>query len=183
MDKIRSGEIQLYGELVRRHYSKIKGLCLSLLSDSALSEDACQDVFLKAYRFLGGFERESSFPTWIYRIASNHCLDLMRRAAREKTESLDFILESEYGEPSPKFMPAEPDVSKAVELRDLADRILARLPPDYRAILALKEVQGLNYKELAQTLDCSIDAVKGRLKRARAELERIARHFSASSRV
>lgn len=75
------------------------------------------------------------------------------------------------------LFPSAPDASLTAENKDLVDRVLSRLPPEYRLILVLRETQGLNYEELAATLDCSLDAVKSRLKRARQALEEILRHF------
>lgn len=147
-----------------------------MLGSRSPAEDACQEVFIKAYRSLERFKNAASFSTWIYRIASNHCLDLLRREAREKTDSLEALLESEGGQIR-AIIPSDPDSSLAAENRDLVHRVLNQLPPDYRLMLVLRETQGLSYEELAETLDCSLDSVKSKLKRARQALEEILRHF------
>ncbi len=183
--KIRSGDSQAYAELVKSHYPRVRSLCLCLLSNSSESEDAAQEIFLKAYRFLPQFKSDSSFSTWIYRIASNHCLDVLRRQARHKTESLDAPTgeENESGQARPRSDVSEPDSSAVFENKDLVRRVLERLSPEHRVVLVLKETQGLSYLEMSKALDCTIDAVKGRLKRARAELGEIARHFEEPSGV
>ena len=170
--------------MVKSHYPRVRGLCLSLLSDRSESEDAAQEIFIKAYRFLPEFKSDSSFSTWIYRIASNHCLDVLRKEARRKTESLDALTDAdESGDAPPRLRVSEPDSSAAFENRYLVRCVLERLSPEHRMVLVLKETQGLSYAEMAKTLECSVDAVKGRLKRARVELDEIARHFMELSDV
>ncbi|MDE2314711.1 MAG: sigma-70 family RNA polymerase sigma factor, partial [Elusimicrobia bacterium] len=170
--RVRSGDSQAYAELVKSHYPRVRGLCLSLLSNSSESEDAAQEIFLKAYRFLPQFKSDASFSTWIYRIASNHCLDVLRRQARHRTESLDAPISEENDSVPARLRPdvSEPDSSAAFENKDLVRRVLERLSPDHRVVLVLKETQGLSYLEMAEALECTVDAIKGRLKRARAEL-------------
>lgn len=135
----------------------------------ALAEDAAQEAFIKAYHSLDRFKGDSSFSTWLYRIAANHCKDLLRKRARQKTEPLEAVVQ-EMGE----------RLEEGRENADLIERMLAAIPEDYRAVLILRETEGMSYQEIAQTLNISVDAVKARLKRARAE---IARHFSASKNV
>ena len=184
VERIHSGDSQAYAELVKSHYPRVRGLCLSLLSNPSESEDAAQEIFIKAYRFLPQFKSNSSFSTWIYRIASNHCMDALRKEARHKTESLDALTDArESGDAPPRLRVSEPDSSAAFENKDIVRRVLERLSPEHRVVLVLKETQGLSYAEIARTLECSVDAVKGRLKRARVELDGIARHFMELSGV
>src|SRR5262249_871335 len=154
-----SGDRNAFAELIRRHHAKVMGLCLSMLRNGSLAEDAAQEVFIKAYRSLGRFSGDSSFSTWIYRIAANHCLDILRHEAREKKESLDSLLERQ-GDHAHRLFTAAPDAPLTAEDDDLIQRLLRSLPPDYQLILTLREIQGLSYKELTEALDCSLDAVK-----------------------
>ena len=167
---------------MRIYQAKVLRLCASLLSDAALAEDAAQDIFLKAYQALGSFRGEASFSTWLYRIAANHCKDLLRKRAREKTESWDALVE-EQGEPLQALLAGPEDDEPAIAKTELVDRVLSHLPPDYRLILTLREVQGLSYQELADTLNCSVDAVKARLRRARQALQEHLRHFFSPKHV
>lgn len=180
--RVLAGERDAFAHLIRRHHPAIVGLCASMLHDPSQAEDAAQETFLKAFRSLDRFRRDSAFSTWVYRIASNHCLDLLRRRARERSESLEAFEERE-GERVRELFAAKPDSPVSAEDADLLDRVLAELPEDYRLILTLREIQGLNYKEMADTLDCSLDAVKARLKRARQRIEQITRHFFDSGNV
>ena len=177
ISRVLSGAPETYADLIGRHHPAIMGLCASLLGDRSQAEDAAQEIFLKAYRALPKFQGASSFSTWLYRIASNLCLDILRQRARRKTESWDALLEAE-GERIERLLSAPPKEDRGQEDADLVQRVLACLPPDYRLILALREVQGLTYQEIAAAMDCSLDSVKARLRRARQDFEERLRHFS-----
>ena len=167
---------------MRRHYPKIFCLCLSLLKDRSLADDATQESFIKAYHSLDQFREDSSFSTWIHRIAVNRCLDLTRLKAREKEDSLDTILENSGGH---SFQELESSLYLESSLinSDLVEKIMARLPVEYRLILILREMQGFNYQEIAQVLECSLDSVKARLRRARLACGEIIRHSQMAGYV
>lgn len=182
VQKIRSGQRGAFADLVRKYQKKVLGFCISLLSDLTQAEDAAQEIFIKAYQSLDNFRGKSSFFTWLYRIASNHCLDLLRKRSRQKTESWEALLERE-GERLHRLLAVSHNPESPLEESDLLERVLSQLSPDYRIILTLREVQGFTYQEIADILDCSLDAVKARLRRARQELEEKLRHFLGSENV
>ncbi|MFA6091949.1 MAG: sigma-70 family RNA polymerase sigma factor [Elusimicrobiota bacterium] len=174
------GDQDAFAVLMRRHAGRVMNLCLSMLRDEASAEDAAQEVFLKAYRSLGEYRSESAFPTWLHRIAANHCLDALRRIHRRKEDSLESLLEKDP-QPLRSSSAAGSGEHARFESQEEVRALLALLPPDYRLILTLREAQGLSYEEIAQTLDCSLDAVKARLRRARRML--LERHFSSLENV
>src|SRR5262249_26795052 len=135
-----------------------------------------QEVFVKAYRSLSGYRSGSSFYTWLYRIASNHCLDLLRSKGRRPAESLDALLDEKGDSVEGQFAVLD-NTRAASEAKALIGQILQLLPPDYRVVLTLREIEGLSYQEIADTMECSIDSVKARLRRARIDIEEKARHF------
>lgn len=177
-----SGDREAFAELVRRHQLHMLHLCRSLLGHPAEAEDAAQEIFLKAYASLQQFRADASFSTWLYRIASNYCLDQLRQKARRRTESLDAILERD-GEKIPLLLNAPPANLASPENWELAEHLLSSLPADYRLVLTLREAQGMRYQEIAETLDISIDSVKARLRRAREQLSQKLRHFLARHNV
>lgn len=179
--RVLGGDAESYADLIRRHQGRVRGLCLSLLGDPAAADDAAQDVFLKAYRSLSDFRSDAAFSTWIYRIASNHCLDVLRSRARRRSDSLEALLEQEGSRV--RALLAGPGPAGALEDRDLAARMLASLPEEQRLALTLREMQGLSYVEIAKAMDCSVDSVKGRLKRARHDLQSRLRHFLGGAGV
>ena len=147
-----------------------------------LAEDAAQETFFKAYQALPAFRGQSAFSTWLYRIASNHCLDLLRKRQREQTESWEALVE-ESGEQIQELRTTPHDPKTALANTELVQRALAQLSPDYRLILTLREIEGLSYEELAEALHCSLDAIKARLRRARQELLERVRHFLSAGSV
>jgi RNA polymerase sigma-70 factor (ECF subfamily) len=166
---IRDGHTEAYADLVRQYHKRVMGYCFSMLANHSEAEEAAQDVFVKAYRSLGKFKGDSSFSTWLYRITANHCLDVLRKRNRRRTVSLDALLEQDGNRVQEIFSETATFHSR-LEDRQLADKILSTLPSDYRTILTLREADGLEYQEIADTLKCSLDAVKGRLARARKQL-------------
>lgn len=144
---------------MRRHHPRLIRLCASWLSDRVAAEDAAQEVFVKAFRHLRRFRGDSSFSTWLYRIASRHCTDVLRARARHPVATR----EEEIQSPLPR-----PD--QTAETAQILERLLAALPDEARATLILHEVEGLSYEEISDVLGCTLDAVKSRLKRARQAL-------------
>jgi RNA polymerase sigma-70 factor (ECF subfamily) len=182
IELILSGHTEAYGDLIRQYHKKVVGYCLSMLSNATEAEDAAQDIFVKAYHALRKFKGDSAFSTWLYRITANHCLDVLRKRNRRKTVSWEGLVEQE-GDRILKLFSTSVTGESEMENRELIDKILSTLPPDYRAILTLREVDGLEYQEIAAALDCSLDAVKGRLARARKQLQVNLRHFLTSDGV
>lgn len=164
------GDDGAFSELVRRHAPCILALCAAT-AGAAEADDAAQDVFLKAHRSLARFRGDAAVGTWLHRIAVNLCLDRLRAAARRREGPLE----------GPE--PREPSSVAVLEARDLAERLLARLTPEQRVAVLLRERDGLSYEEIAAAMACSLDSVKSRLKRARQELEEAARHFSGPGGV
>jgi RNA polymerase sigma-70 factor (ECF subfamily) len=160
VSRAQSGRLDAFEELVRRHRLATYRVALRMLGDESDAEDATQDAFVQAWRNLGGFRADAAFSTWMYRVVTNRCLNMLR--ARRRTEPL----------PDDREAPASrPDrIAEARwQVEDLKLAIL-RLTPEQRAPLVLRELQGCTYEEIAEALDISIPAVKSRLHRARLEL-------------
>jgi RNA polymerase sigma-70 factor, ECF subfamily len=169
IERFKKGDSTAFEELVRAYQDRVYNLCRYMLRDPRDGQDAAQDVFLKVYRALGSFTPDSSLSTWIYRIAVNTCLDYRRKSRREilKHKSLAEVSRS-----------AEPFSPQTHESRDAAETIqqaLAQLREKSRAVIVLREIQGLSYEEIARVLHTSVSAVRSRISRAREELRRILR--------
>ena len=177
---VQRGDSEAYAELIRLHHAGILRLCLSFLLSLAEAEDAAQEAFLKGFVSLHTYKEDLSFHAWLSRIASNHCLDLLRKRKRQKTDSLDNLLD-EAGDSTDAGLQMT-DEPLAVQFEDqetsaLAMKAMAELSADQRQILTLRELDGLRYDEIASILGCSLDGVKARLRRAREALQASARHF------
>jgi len=170
---VQSGDIEAFGTLVRAHQTRVRLVCLAFLGNAGEADDAAQEVFVRAFKGFENFKRDASFETWIIRIADNLCLDLLRARKRHRTESLDALLEQQ-GEIFEGFLSRIKDTgeSSTYTPKDLEflGRLFAALPEDDREILILREVEQLSYETIAERLRCSLDAVKGRLKRSRQNL-------------
>lgn len=154
------GDLLAFEELVRRHRIGAYRVALRMLGNRADAEDAAQDAFLQIWRALPRFRGESSFSTWLTRVVTNRCLNMLR--SRRSAESLDES-EQDWGSHVPDL------VETGAELGLLKEALL-RLPPQRRAPLVLRELEGLSYEEIAAVLELSVPAVKGRIHRARLEL-------------
>lgn len=182
ISRTKAGDNSAFADLVRKYETKVRGYCLHMLLDYEESEDAAQEVFLKAYRSLRDFDGRSSFSTWLFRITVNHCHDVRRKLSRQRTEQLT---EDDGGEKRSAESAAfvEPEALNRAEYLDLVRKVFSRLSEEYRQILLLREVEEMSYEEIAEVLACSLDAVKGRLKRARVQLKEEMRHFLGDSVV
>ncbi len=175
IESVLAGEAGDYAELIRRHHARVHGLCASLVGVSA-ADDAAQEIFLKAYDRLKDYRGDCAFSTWLYRVSSNHCLDLLRKETRRRCESLEALTERE-GPRIERLFAEDDGAERSREDCDLVRRVLAELPEDYRLILTLREMEGLEYKELMGALDCSMDSVKAKLRRARRRFRDVLRHI------
>ena len=160
VSRAQAGRLDAFEELVRRHRLGTYRVALRMLGDESDAEDATQDAFVQAWRKLAGFRADAAYSTWMYRIVTNRCLNML--PARRRTEPL----------PTDREAPASrPDriAEGRWQVEDL-QRAIGRLTPEQRAPLVLRELEGLSYEEIAAALELSIPAVKSRLHRARLEL-------------
>ena len=174
INKVVAGELQSFEEIVKRYQERVLRLCYSMVGESQ-AEDAAQDIFIKVYQSLRQFRGKSSFSTWIYRVTSNHCLNILSKKKRERTESLEALMERS----GDRFPAATGDRSplNLLENKQFVRSVLEQMSPEERMILSLREMEGLNYKELSETLDISLDLVKIRLFRARQSFSEFAKIF------
>jgi RNA polymerase sigma-70 factor (ECF subfamily) len=169
IELIRTGHIDAYESLVRQYQKRVMGYCHSTLFNHRDAEEAAQDIFVKAYLCLNQFKGDCAFSTWLYRITANHCVDILRKRNRRKNVSLEALVEK-AGDHIENFFVSSVRSDLRLENRQLADQILSTLSEEYRRVLILKEVLGLEYQEIAVVLNCTENSVKGRLARARKQL-------------
>jgi len=169
---VLSGDQNAFSHLVTRYEARVRGYCTVMLANRAEADDAAQDIFIKAYQNLEKFRSDSLFSTWLHRITVNHCMDILRKRSRSKTESWDHLLAQEGEKMEAALIDNRPPENTQDQI-DHVTLLLSRLPEKLREIFVLREMHSLSYEELAHTLHCSLDAVKSRLKRARQEIEKI----------
>jgi len=191
ISRARAGDAEAFGELTEPYRRELQAHCYRMLGSFQDAEDALQDTLLGAWQGLGGFERRASLRTWLYRIATNRCLNTLRAASRRPAKEWDV----------PKVEPPEPTrLGEVVWLQPFPDALLegaidvrlgpeARyeqtesislafvtalqaLPPRQLAVLILRDVLGFHANEVADMLDSTVESVNSALKRARANLQR-----------
>ncbi len=175
IEKIRTGDYQAFESLVTRYESKVYRLALRMLRNPQDAEDALQETFLQVFRGLAGFEGRSQFSTWLFRLATNVCLMRIRHRETEPSKLLpleEYLPKLEDGE-SPQMMewadrPEDALLSK--ESREKMMEALDKLPPEYRAVFILRDIEGFSNAETGESLGISVAAVKSRLHRARLAL-------------
>ena len=161
MQAAQGGHRASLDALLRRHYDRLYALCRRMTGGDADAADACQEALMAIVRGLPAFDGRSSFGTWAYRVATNACLDELRRRRRRP----------EPGLPEGAAEMASPlDPGETSTTRLDLDRGLQSLPPDYRAAVVLRDVCGLSYEEIAEALSIPAGTVRSRIARGRAAL-------------
>jgi RNA polymerase sigma-70 factor, ECF subfamily len=168
----RTGDKDAYRLLVEAYQDRLFGLVVSMVKNRELAEDLSQEIFVKAFFALSKFEGGSAFYTWLFRVASNHCLDHLRKRKLSET-SLDATLDDNEETTRLQQMPApqtdEPD--RLMGAPTESGEILSSLTPEQRLILSLRELEGYSYEELADVMKCGVNTIKSRLNRAREALK------------
>jgi RNA polymerase sigma-70 factor (ECF subfamily) len=170
------GDADAFERLVLRHQRRLQRLCVRLLQDAGEAEEAVQETFLKLFRRAGSFERHGQLYTLLYRIATNHCLNRLRRRRLVRFVSLGGGGSAVGDDEEPPLDPVDPSADPEDRLLArkrwrLARGAIERLPAGQRAVLILVRLEGLSYQETADTLGISLGAVESRLFRAMRRLE------------
>jgi len=163
--RCRDGDAAAFEELYRTHSARLYNLLFRMAGSAQDAEDLLQEVFLHAYRKLASFRGDSSLGTWLYRLAVNHCLDVLRGRQTKMQRSTDSLDEEGAIEPAA----AMPVVPTAISRLDL-DRAIARLPEGCRAAFVLHDVEGLEHHEVASLLGISQGTSKSQVHKARMRI-------------
>jgi RNA polymerase sigma-70 factor (ECF subfamily) len=173
LEALKSGDRAEFARLVETYYELIYRLANKMLNDPQEAEDILQETFLKAYRYIDGFDGRSSLSTWLYRIATNEALMSLRRKKLD-TVSMDETLDTMEGEVEPIqivdwcCLPEAELMSAEAQAR--LNQATEKLPATLRVVFVLRDIQGLSTREVAEVLSLSETAVKTRLSRARLRL-------------
>ena len=172
LERSRQGDLEAFNALVLAYQDRVYTLCLRMLGSSQAAEDATQETFLSAYRSVGRM-RGTSARSWLLRIATNACIDELRRRRRQPQLSLDVpVTGTDEDRPLEVADPVDGPERLALrgELCTALQAELLRLPPDQRLAVILCDVEGLSYEEIAASMGSSIGTVKSRISRGRSRL-------------
>lgn len=172
VQRVLDGDVNEYEKLVLEYQKNVYNLALRMTGNAEDAADMAQEAFIKAYNSLASYRGDSRFSVWLYRIVSNVCLDFLRARKRRQTVSLS-VVDDEGEETELEISDESASPEKLMErsmTRDAVRRGLQELTPEYRQILILRELQGMSYDEIAETLGLESGTVKSRIFRARKKL-------------
>ncbi len=172
----KEGDKRALQQLVKRYQRRAFAIAFGMLRDRENAFDAAQDAFVKVFRNIKGFKGDSSFYTWFYRIVTNVCIDHCRRQARAKTVDYDDSYrrrdQSEFYSLSGNTRNMHPQAAyEKGELKEALNEAIAKLTENHRMVILLREVEGMSYEEIAQTMNCQVGTVMSRLHHARKNLQ------------
>lgn len=173
IERVQRGDQESFGPLVERHQRRVFSIIYHLIRRRDDVEDIAQEIFIKAFQAIRGYNFESSFGTWLSRIAVNHCYDYLRRLRSSRVRyfgemSDEARLQLEARAETEGAGGLDPEERAAI--RDYAERLMERAPADDRVILGLKELEDFSVEEIADILELNVSTVKVRLHRARKRM-------------
>ena len=174
VSRARAGDTAAFEQLMLDNQDRVYTLCLRMTGDREDALDLAQETFLNAWRGLSSFQGNSSFSTWVYRLASNACIDFLRkRKRRQQGESPHSLDDEEAPLPEPADPRGSPEEElERRELRRAVERGLQALPDHHRQVLVMRELSGMSYQEIGAVLDLDLGTVKSRIARARLALKK-----------
>ncbi|WP_304509481.1 RNA polymerase sigma factor [Anaerotignum sp.] len=175
ISRAKQGDMAAFEELIQQHEKIVYNVALRMMNHSEDAKDISQEVFIKAYKNITGFDERSTFSTWIYRITVNTCIDEMRKRKGKQKLFLDNEFENEEGKvkqeiPSQCDTPEETLIRKEEKNEILT--ALQEISEDYRTVFILRDIRGLSYDEIAEITGLALGTVKSRISRARNHLKK-----------
>lgn len=173
IERWRGGDQRAFEDLVLRYEKRVYNLAFRMAGNADDAGDLAQEAFVRVYTALPNFRGQSSFATWLYRIATNVCLDELRRRGRQPVLSLDQPVVMDEGPVARQTVDPAAGPLEELERSEVSAAVqqgISSLQPEHRAVLVLRDIQGLSYDEIAEALQCSLGTVKSRLNRARLAL-------------
>jgi RNA polymerase sigma-70 factor (ECF subfamily) len=169
IEQAKGGNAEAFEALYGFHKRRVYSLCLRMTGNTAQAEDLTQEAFLQLYRKIGTFRGESAFSTWLHRMAVNVVLMQLRKKGLPEI-SLDEMLEPQYEDGPKRDIGARDNVLAGSVDRVNLERAIADLPPGYRIVFMLHDVEGYEHNEIAEMMGCSIGNSKSQLHKARLKL-------------
>lgn len=166
VERARQGDMVAFEDLVRKYRNQVFALSFHFVHEREEAWDISQEVFIKAYRSIGGFRGDASFKSWLLRITANQCKDKLKRR-KLSVVSLDETIQAE-GDSGPVQTDRQAENN---ELGRAIEAAVAALPPKHQMAFVLREYQGMSYEEMAKAMECNLGTVMSRLHHARKKLQ------------
>ena len=174
VERTKKGDFEAYDQLIRRYQERVYGLTYHMTSNHEDANDLTQETFIKAFRSLDTFKGDSSFYTWIYRIAVNKTLNFFKQRKNKVHMSLNDLDFNAEHNPDLVALISEKTPSRALKLNELQEKLneaMLKLSEDHRAVVVMHDVQGLSHEEIANVVGCNVGTVRSRLFYARQQLQ------------
>ena len=174
VQRAKKGDREAYKELVQRYQKRVFGILFGMLRSREDAMELTQDVFIKVYQRIKDFEEKSSFYTWVYRIAFNLAIDFRRREWKKVHTEYDDAVEQDGAADDGILNRERVNPEQELQSRELGEQIrraLETLPDEQKQVLLLREVEGLSYQEMADSMGCSIGTIMSRLFYARKKMQ------------
>lgn len=168
IEKASGGDPSAFNRLMEMHERRMYAVALRMCANREDAQDCLQEAMLRVYRSIGSFKGQSSFSTWVYRITMNTCLDELRRRKNRQNTSLDGLLDQGWSPTDGENAPEKSAVQN--EARKVLHSAIRELPDDMRSAIVLRDIHGLSYEEIAQSLDINVGTIKSRISRGREKL-------------
>jgi len=172
----KKGDVKAFEMLMEKYQKKVFNIALRLLGNHDDASEVTQEVFVKIFKSMGSFKGESQISTWIYRIATNACLDELRKRKNKWVMSLDeeyhrengdYIIQVEDNKPTPDVIVEQKTLKAAL------NNAIDKLPEKYKLIIVLRDIQGFSYEQISDIVKTPVGTVKSRINRARLQLKEI----------
>jgi len=174
VERVQRGERAAFDLLVLRYQHKVLKLIMRYVHDTSEAEDIAQEAFVKAYRAMPSFRGDSAFYTWLYRIAINTAKNALVAAKRRPMDYDLDLQDPEQYDLNARL--AESETPEALllteEIRETVNKAIENLPEDLRTAIVLRELEGLSYEDIAQSMDCPVGTVRSRIFRAREAIDK-----------
>jgi len=175
INRSRQGDLEAFEALVVLYQDRVYTHCVHLTSNPHDAQDLAQEVFIQAYKNIGSFRNEADFGTWLHRIAVNQWINICRKNKKLIAFSLDEPITTQEGELQRELAATEESPQDTVERSEdilFLQTALNKIPPEYKTVLVLRDLEGYSYDEIAAMTNCSIGTVKSRISRGRNALKK-----------
>ena len=180
--RVKKGDFRAFDLLVLKYQSRVIATAFKYVKERQLAEDIAQEAFIKSYKSIDSFREESSFYTWVYRIAVNTAKNYLVSANRRDEIVISDLSEDDSFYPEKSDVDSPQDLLKASELRDLIFESLSSLGDETRTALSLREFDGLSYEQIAEIVKCPVGTVRSRIFRGREMIEDVvSKHMDKNS--
>lgn len=172
----QQGHVESFEILIKSYEKRAFNIAYRMLGNMEDANDATQEAFIKVFKNMSKFKGDSSFSTWLYRIVTNTCLDIIRKNKNKKVVSYDNTKKTDDGEIKIEFEDEKNNTEEIIEKKlenEFIHECINSLGKDHRAVIVLRDINGFTYKEMTKVLKCSEGTIKSRINRARKSLKNI----------